>query len=181
MFGREAHEGVKEISRCEKDDHKYNNAFCFDKHRQHFFKMHAERWTHYRGLNMEKKIQYFKVEVSYSETIDANIGSTVVRGYLIHLDVIYRIISPFLCEGTERSSEILQSLLTPAGKEYRKLTVEHGTKLDIVVGYVAVGIYFRQVSAAMLVPSTGKQEPRLFGVNGRLVRQHAQVVIGINL
>lgn len=71
--------------------------------------------------------------------------------------------------------------LMPAGEESYKLTVEYGTKFDVVVGYFAAGISFRKVATAMLVSSTSGQVSRLAGVSEELVQRYTQTVIGVNL
>lgn len=118
MFEREAHDGIKKISQRKEGYHNYNGALHYDKYRQHLFKIHAGRCTRYERRNMEKVVQYFNNGAPYSETIDGQFGLTDVRGYLVNFVVMDKITNHFLCEGTERSVEILHGSLTPAGNEY---------------------------------------------------------------
>lgn len=97
-----------------------------------------------------------------------------------HRIVIDTVAIPFLCEETGRSVYVLCGSLKPSGEEIYKLTVQYGTKFDVVVGYVAAEISFRQVASALL-ESSSEQIPRLSSVNEKLVRQYTQAVIGIHL
>lgn len=114
VFGRDSHDGITKTSRRKKHDHKYNGAFRSENYRQHLHKMHVERWSEYKQLDPSQMMQYSTNGVPYSETIHVHFASTDVCGYLIHRDIIDRVIIPFLCKEPKRAAELPRESLKPS-------------------------------------------------------------------
>lgn len=106
---------------------------------------------------MADKPTYFDKQVPYCEAIGAHFGSSSACEFIIFRTIIDAIVLPLLCSGEGISEENLKRALKSHLNESSKLIVEHGTKLDVILGYVAANICFRQGIAALIVsPTTGK-------------------------
>lgn len=139
--------------------HSFRTPFRSDNMLSHLIAQHRPQWEEYQQLDDSKKLSFFDRGVVFVSKMNEHFGSVDHSAYKMHAAIITVVIyhcyahdnrSVYYCDEASRS-DISFNIVKSKSEHKSTLTIENSLHFEMVVGNVAIGMPFKQISQSFQV------------------------------